>query len=178
MKTPAWDIELSKKIQGIFSGKMGPSYLDRSWKSFWEQLSARGVWFYLIVMVGLLLVIDGKHRVFIWFLPVVVAFILTLFLQRLIRRPRPKATKTTYGLLFHTYSMPSAHASVSFSFATSLSYAFILSGDPLTGLFVALFYIIALFIALSRVVVGVHYASDVIAGALFGTILTMLLFDF
>lgn len=64
-----------------------------------------------------------------------------------------------------SYSMPSGHAVTSFAFATPLVYltrTFI----PLTLRLFPL--VLAASIAFSRVYTGVHYPSDVIAGALLG----------
>jgi membrane-associated phospholipid phosphatase len=80
-----------------------------------------------------------------------------------VRRPRPRIAGlpplqgTTTGLSF-----PSAHAAT--SFAGALAYHRLgLPAPPLYGLAGAM--------ALSRVYLGVHYPSDVLAGALLGTVL-------
>ncbi len=80
-----------------------------------------------------------------------------------VRRPRPQIPGlpplqgTTTGLSF-----PSAHAAT--SFAGALAYRRLgLPAAPLYGLAGA--------IAVSRVYLGVHYPSDVLAGALLGTAL-------
>ena len=57
-------------------------------------------------------------------------------------------------------SFPSAHASTSFAGALAYSRA----GQPAAPL-----YALALALSLSRVYLGVHYPSDVLAGALLGT---------
>ena len=91
------------------------------------------------------------------------AFALNTALKLVIRRPRPSLpglpalTGTPTGLSF-----PSAHAAT--SFAGAFSYSRLgLPRPPLHALAAAL--------SLSRVYLGVHYPSDVLAGVLLGTAL-------
>ena len=58
-------------------------------------------------------------------------------------------------------SYPSAHASTSFAGARVLSDA--LPGAPL--------YVVAIALAVSRPYLGIHYPSDVVAGAAFGSVI-------
>ena len=80
-----------------------------------------------------------------------------------VRRPRPRIPGlpplqgTTTGLSF-----PSAHAATSFAGA----FAYRRLGVPAAPL-----YGVAAAMAASRVYLGVHYPSDVVAGALLGTVL-------
>jgi undecaprenyl-diphosphatase len=59
-------------------------------------------------------------------------------------------------------SFPSDHASAAFGIAVA-----VLLIDPLAG---ALFLVLAVLIAVGRVVVGEHYPGDVLAGAAIGTV--------
>ncbi len=170
-----FDVRLSKKIQAVFSGRRGPAYADNLHQWFWELSSSYGAFAYAGIMVGLLLFLQD-HRVFIWLIPVAATAVATMLLQAIIQRPRPKETQTKYKPLIPTHSFPSNHAASSFAFATSLSYAFLASSLTIAWVFVIAFYVLALIISLSRIVVGVHYALDVLAGALFGIFVTVILF--
>lgn len=90
------------------------------------------------------------------------AYVLNTTLKLVVRRRRPQLAGlppligTPTGLSF-----PSAHAST--SFAGALAYSRLgLPAGPLYGLAGGL--------ALSRVYLGVHYPSDVLAGAVLGTL--------
>ena len=88
-----------------------------------------------------------------------------LILKPIIRRPRPYLVME--GLiclvpLESSASLPSGHAASSFTCAYLLTRSFGKKG--------ALAYIPATLIAVSRVYVGVHYLSDVLAGMTLGTL--------
>lgn len=89
--------------------------------------------------------------------------ILNLILKFTFQRPRPHHLPLIYE---DSFSFPSGHAMNSFVFYTALSY-FILreTKNVTTTIFVStISLIIILCIGLSRIYLGVHYPSDVIAG--------------
>jgi undecaprenyl-diphosphatase len=86
-------------------------------------------------------------------------------LKEVFMRPRPCSTFGNVHLLVgcgKSYAMPSNHAAN--AFASAMTIWFMLNKRVYLG-----FAAIAVLIGISRISVGVHYPSDVLAGALIGT---------
>jgi undecaprenyl-diphosphatase len=114
------------------------------------------------------LTLDGRRRhVYLRATGIVAAtFVANTAVKRLVRRARPALENLpALAPVISGRSYPSAHASTSFAGARALSKA--LPAGPLYGL--------ALAMALSRPYLGVHYPTDIVAGALLGEALGRLL---
>ncbi len=88
-----------------------------------------------------------------------------LLLKQVIRRDRPCdrfADVTPQITPSDKFSLPSGHAAAAFVFATVLSFYYPMLMIPA--------YTLASLIALARVFLGVHYPSDILAGAALGLI--------
>ena len=98
------------------------------------------------------------------------------FLKSIFKRHRPPMpiVKTIVG-----YSFPSGHSVSSFIFCSILVYLVFQSSLTKTLKYIISFLLLlfALTIGLSRVVLNVHFASDVIAGFCLGLVLVILAFN-
>lgn len=93
-----------------------------------------------------------------------------LIFKPLIGRLRPEFILENINVFinnFDYFSFPSGHAASSFAGALILSNIF-----PKGKIF---FYLLALLISLSRVYLGVHFFSDIIAGAILGLVVAQII---
>lgn len=119
------------------------------------------------ILIGVILVsIFYKNKSFFLKLFVVggagaTAFVVSKFLKIILQIPRPFNTLDLVPLVVETgYSMPSSHATV---FSALATVAFGINRDLGIG-----FSLFALLIGVSRIVLGVHYPSDILVGFALG----------
>jgi len=131
---------------------------------FFTYLGEKGfVW----LVLGAAMLITKKHRRSGVYLIACIALCFLvgeLIVKNLVARPRPFLTIPELTALVRrptSWSFPSGHACASFACAFALTWRYKGRG--------AWFYILAVLIAVSRLHVGVHYPSDILAGALIGT---------
>jgi membrane-associated phospholipid phosphatase len=149
----------------------------RNAAALWQELgSTPGI--ILFLLSALVLCARSRLRTMAHFaICVSLAGILVQVLKHLVGRVRPAENHDTtffmgpLGLINSGYSgridsMPSGHTAAAFAMATALAYKW-----PRQ---VWLWYLLALGVGLSRVLLDAHFLSDVILGALLGTLIGML----
>ncbi|HBG15167.1 MAG TPA: hypothetical protein DDW93_00175 [Firmicutes bacterium] len=91
-------------------------------------------------------------------------------IKNMVARPRPYQTYSNIcnkGPALKDYSFPSGHTTSAFTTATTLAYY--MPGASL------LLYGLAAIVGLTRMLLGVHYPTDVLIGSLIGTLIPIIL---
>lgn len=115
---------------------------------------------FLATLVVFLFLIGEEYKAAILSIGSFFTGALVYFLKFLIRRPRPVIEETIQNLAgVGGFSFPSGHSTLSFLFATIFS-SFYEKGKYL--------YILSAVVAVSRILLGVHYPTDLIVGGLLG----------
>ncbi|MNF79928.1 undecaprenyl pyrophosphate phosphatase [compost metagenome] len=132
--------------------------------------------FILFFVIGAILIFKFKHKweTLVFFLGVLGAWLLNTVLKKLIERDRPSAE----GWLVEVdgFSFPSGHAMVSILFYGLLAYIVwvnVRQSWRAAWVIPALAAFVILCIGLSRIYLGVHYPSDVLAGYTVGAVVLM-----
>lgn len=140
------------------------------WVRYWMLLATRGGdgWFWAACGAGLLASGDrARHEAFqAAALAVAVGILLFKFLKRTVRRARPcQIEPHCWAMLLppDQFSFPSGHTMTAFAAAVSLGQFY----PALLGLLLGC----AACIAISRILLGMHFLSDVVAGGILGTLL-------
>jgi undecaprenyl-diphosphatase len=153
----SWDRHLEHWIVGLRAGWLNWFFVGLSWIGTYGL-----VWIAIALLVALL------WRRPAVFLTVVAADALADLLASLgkaiVHRHRP--FEHQLGPAVSSSSFPSGHAATSFACATVLS--------VLVPRWRVPFFVLATLIALSRLYNGVHYPTDVVAGALLGVFVALL----
>lgn len=118
-----------------------------------------------IIVALFLILLFGKHKSYDRYIVLIssCAFILNYIIKFICKRPRPE----DINIIVETgYSFPSSHAMVSVAFYGFIAYFIYKSNISKNKkiILITSLILLAFLIGLSRIYLGVHYASDVCAG--------------
>ncbi len=112
----------------------------------------------LFLIVAALYYFRGRQETILFLALLISSWALAMALKPIFAVPRPEDVR--FVACTTGYSMPSGHSLMSFASAVFLY--------PRAGKFKLLVWIFAVTVSLSRIFIGVHFPSDVLAGALIG----------
>lgn len=130
-------------------------------------------WFIAVVCIFIMIVFKNKKIGFYTTLSVMICYVLNTLIKNIVLRPRP----TGINLINENgFSFPSGHSMEAISFYGFIMYVVYKSNldNKLKCLVYIIDSLIIFFIGISRIYLGVHYPSDVIAGFSLATALMIL----
>ena len=129
--------------------------------------------FWIIICIGLYVFggQKGKQTAFICIIALFIAYFASEILKFILARPRPYEVLSGARHITDVtgYSLPSGHATAAFA-------AFTVIGIKYGYLYI--FLGLAVVVAISRIYMGVHYPSDVLAGALLGIFCSLIVLKY
>ena len=179
----SFDIGVFNWIANLFNPGANPF-----WDGFFTIITKLGDHGLIWILLGLALFIPNRTRKVGTVILGAMLFMLlinNIVLKNIFARPRPYALETEWWLFEYAYpglikfpsghSFPSGHASGAFAGAMAWLLASRAEWVGKRARLVSVAgVVLAVLIAFSRVYVGVHYATDVIAGAVVGTVCALL----
>ena len=122
----------------------------------------------IILSLFMLLFVKNKKIVLVIIINLIIAFLFNSLLKIIFQRARPDSIN--WIVSEKGYSFPSGHAMVSMSYYGFLIYLIYLSNYKYKKLIITLLTCIIIFVGFSRIYLGVHYLSDILAGFLISII--------
>lgn len=124
-----------------------------------------------LILISVLLVLFIKDKFKATLIPLNLGLIslLNYGVKILVKRPRPTGFRL---ILIDGYSFPSGHSASSLAFYGFLIYLLLkdCGNNKVKKVLTAILVVLIFFIGVSRIYLGVHYASDVLGGFLLATI--------
>ncbi len=134
--------------------------------------------FIVASLVCIAVLFKNKKFFKVFLITVLGGLILNNIIKLLVHRPRPSQT-----FLFASetsYSFPSSHTVVAVIFYGLIIYYIVhnVKKSMFRNVLVCLLFTLIFFIGISRIYLGVHYATDVFAGFIFGIVYLFLIIKF
>ncbi len=172
MNATAFDREilLALRKPEDLSDPVGPDWLQHAATDL-TSLGGLSVLITLVAAIGGFLLLDGRRSTALLLLASSIgATVVSSGLKAMFSRPRPDVVEHLVGV--STPSFPSGHALLSAAIYLTLGalLAREFPGTALRRYFVAVAVILTLLIGMSRVYLGVHWPSDVVAGWCIGAL--------
>lgn len=151
-----------EKLIMLINEKMKTKFLDR----FMVKYTNLGSAVFISLFIFILIIFgnrDWRNTGIQAATTLAISQTITYGLKSLLGRERPYnilKNLNTFGIILKDYSFPSGHTSASFSLATTIA----LKNPFLTILVITM----ALLVGISRIYLGVHYPTDVVAGIVLG----------
>jgi len=155
-----FDISLFKTIHGL----VGRSICLDSLGIF---IAVYLIWF-IPILIFLIWFLNRKKKsslkaLFLGLLAVILVYLFDFLIEKIFFRPRPFVSLNFYPLINispQESSFPSTHAALAFALASSVYFI-----NRRLGV---IFLVLTLLIGISRIFIGVHWPSDILAGAVLG----------
>lgn len=156
------DYDLSFKIANIIDS-------DSPIRKFFQIATITGTAFFWFITIPIWYYsLNGGDEAITFGFTTLLMLVPVFILKQLIRRNRPDFKDTRFGaVIFDEWSFPSGHA-------TRSTYIVILMGLYMPE-FIVLWLIWALLMIFSRLILGVHYISDILAGILLSSLSMIIL---
>ncbi|WAP69461.1 phosphatase PAP2 family protein [Jiella pelagia] len=158
------DILLALRSSADPSDPLGPPWLEELGRDV-TALGGTGILIMITFFVAIYLLVAGKRRSMVMVVCAISSgFLMSQLLKRSFDRPRPDLVP--HGSYVYTASFPSGHAMV--SAVTYLTLAMLLARvEPrrrLRAFLIGIAVFLTVIIGISRVYLGVHWPTDVLAG--------------
>lgn len=140
--------------------------------AFWKFIASKGMWGFVGVWIG----VAAMGWMTWWrpLIPLMLSYITLLIVQAIVKRERQNFEKISgYKMWIRTYSFPSGHSTESAALAFALALYPAYPSAILFSAICGLLSLLCLLVVYSRIAVGVHYVTDVIAGLCLGAAYAM-----
>jgi undecaprenyl-diphosphatase len=143
---------------------IGPAWFEAAWRDLTSLGSATVLGLVTLACAGYLLIAKRYRTLVVLAIVVVGGVVLAFSMKALFARPRPEYASSVTGVV--SASFPSGHSMLSAVVYLSLSVLLARTRAALRFkiYFISLGVVVTLLVGVSRVYLGVHYPTDVLAG--------------